>query len=44
MKTLEETIQKLKNNNYQYASAGDVRRLLERIEELEMIYKNRGVA
>lgn len=35
IKTLQETIDKLKSNGYQYCSAGDARRLIRRIEELE---------
>jgi len=32
---VNQTIAKLKGNGYQYATAGDVRRLIARIEELE---------
>lgn len=35
--TLDETIAKMKKNSFQYATAGDVRRLINEIERLREI-------
>jgi hypothetical protein len=41
-KTADETIEILRANGFQYASAGDARRLINEIEKLrEIIKKNR---
>ena len=40
VRTVAETITKLKANGFQYATAGDVRRLIDEIERLRISRKD----